>query len=128
MRTVAIHYEMDRITCISDNQPRLSHWWQRTPGFCFSLIQTTVSTNIVHYLLHENIDLVLLNKLHGPMHNNLCVTCLYNAHVFYTTISRQCNELPGQYSHTIQTHNVIYSMRTLIRRSWIYYTVCWSLK
>ena len=29
-------------------------------------------------VLHENIDRTLLNKLHGPMHCRIGVTCVYN--------------------------------------------------
>jgi len=37
-----------------------------------------------HLTLHENIDLTLLNKLHGPMHYKIGVTCVYNGHMFFT--------------------------------------------
>jgi len=29
-------------------------------------------------------DRALLNKLHGPMHYKIGVTCVYNGHVLYT--------------------------------------------
>jgi len=35
-------------------------------------------------LLYTNIDLKLQNKLHGPMHYKIGVTCVYNGYVFYT--------------------------------------------
>jgi len=37
-------------------------------------------------LLYENIDQILTNKLHGPMHYKIGVTCVYNGHVFYTLL------------------------------------------
>ena len=36
------------------------------------------------YILNENIDQIfpqLPNKLHGPMHYKVGVTCVYNGHV-----------------------------------------------
>jgi len=36
--------------------------------------------------LYENIDQTLPNKLHGPMHHKIGVTCVYNGHVFYTLL------------------------------------------
>jgi len=35
-------------------------------------------------VLFENIDQILPNKLRGPMHYNIGLTCVYNGHVFYT--------------------------------------------
>ena len=40
-----------------------------------------------HYILYTRIDLKLWNKLHGPMHYKLGVTCLYNAHEIYALLS-----------------------------------------
>jgi len=37
-------------------------------------------------VLYESIDQILLNKLHGPMHYKIGVTCVYNGHVFYTLL------------------------------------------
>jgi len=37
-------------------------------------------------IFYENIDRILLNKLHGPMHFEIGVTCVYNGHVFYTLV------------------------------------------
>ena len=37
-------------------------------------------------VLYENIDQLLPNKLHGPMHYKIGVTCEYNEHVFYTLL------------------------------------------
>jgi len=36
----------------------------------------------IELLLYTNIDLKLRNKLHGPMHCKIGVTCVYNGHVF----------------------------------------------
>ena len=41
----------------------------------------------LYYVLYWNIDLTLLNKLHGPMHCKIGVARVYNAHVFYTMTS-----------------------------------------
>ena len=38
------------------------------------------------WLLYENIDQILPNKLHGPMNYKIDVTCVYNGHVFYTLL------------------------------------------
>jgi len=37
-------------------------------------------------VLYENIDLTLLNNLHGPMHYNIGVKCVYNVHEIYTLL------------------------------------------
>ena len=37
-------------------------------------------------VLYENIDQPLPNKLHGPMHYTIGVTCVYNGHMFYTLL------------------------------------------
>ena len=37
-------------------------------------------------ILYENIDQILLNKLHGPMNYELGDTYVYNGHVFYTLL------------------------------------------
>jgi len=37
-------------------------------------------------VLYTNIDLKLRNKLHGPMHYKIGVTCVYNGHVCYTLL------------------------------------------
>jgi len=37
-------------------------------------------------VLYENIDQILPNKLHGPMHYRIGVTCVFNGHVFYTLL------------------------------------------
>jgi len=41
---------------------------------------------IYNMLLYENMDQILPNKLHGPMHYHIGVTCVYNGHVFYTLL------------------------------------------
>ena len=43
---------------------------------------TTFSTLI----LYRNIDQILPNKSHGPMHYTIGVTRVYNEHVLYTDI------------------------------------------
>jgi len=37
-------------------------------------------------VLYTNIDQTLANKLHGPMHYKIGVTCIYNGHVSYTLL------------------------------------------
>ena len=55
------------------------------------------------------IDLNLQNKLYGPMHFKIGVTCVFNGHVFYTIIiqqsippipkfNRPCNEFTSVWS------------------------------
>ena len=36
--------------------------------------------------MYENIDQIVLNKLHGPMHYKIGVTCVYNGHVVCTLL------------------------------------------
>jgi len=36
--------------------------------------------------LYENIDQILLNKLHGTMLYKIGVTCVYNDRMFYTML------------------------------------------
>jgi len=40
----------------------------------------------LHVVLCENIDQILPNKLHGPLHHKIGVTCVDNGHVFYTLL------------------------------------------
>jgi len=37
-------------------------------------------------VLYENIDQILPNKLHGPMHYKIGVAYVFNGHVFYTVV------------------------------------------
>jgi len=37
-------------------------------------------------VLYTNIDQTLSNKLHGPTHCKIGVTCVYNGHVCYTQL------------------------------------------
>ena len=37
-------------------------------------------------VLYENIDPILLNKLHEPAHYKIGVSCVYSGHVFYTLL------------------------------------------
>jgi len=49
------------------------------------LIQIT-QLNFYIKVLYENIDQILQNKLHGPMHYKIGVTCVYNGYVIYTQV------------------------------------------
>jgi len=40
----------------------------------------------IDIVLYKNIDLKLQNKLHGPMHYKIGVTCVYIGHRFYTLL------------------------------------------
>ena len=44
----------------------------------------------LNLVLYENIYQIFQNKLHGPMHYKIGVTCVNNGHVFYTLL-RQSN-------------------------------------
>jgi len=37
-------------------------------------------------VLYQNIDQILTNKSHGPMHYTIGDTCVYNGHVLYTLL------------------------------------------
>ena len=41
---------------------------------------------VSYVILYENIDLTLLNKLHGLMRYKIGGTCVYNGHAFYTLV------------------------------------------
>ena len=43
------------------------------------------------HVLYTNIDQTLPNKLHGPMHYKIGVTCVYNGHLFYTLLKKKDN-------------------------------------
>jgi len=45
-----------------------------------------VDFDILKVILYANVDQILPNKSHGPMHYNIGVTCVYNGHVFYTLL------------------------------------------
>ena len=47
-----------------------------------------------YFVLYENIDQILPNKLHGPMHYKIGITCVYNGHVFYTLFVITCQSNP----------------------------------
>jgi len=52
---------------------------------CCLPVSTRRFLNCEH-VLYETIDQILPNKLHGPMHYKIGVTCVYNGHVFYTLL------------------------------------------
>jgi len=41
---------------------------------------------VLYEILYENIDQILLNKLHRPMLDKIGVTYVYNGHMFYTLL------------------------------------------
>ena len=45
-----------------------------------------LSHSIQQYVLDTDIDLKLRNKLHGPMHYKIGVTCVYNGHEVFPCI------------------------------------------
>jgi len=51
-----------------------------------SLRWKNATVNSVVQTWNENIDQIRQNKLHGPMHYKIGVTCEYNGHVFYTLL------------------------------------------
>ena len=56
---------------------------------CILLVITRMfskTTCIYIYILFENIDQILPNKLHRLMHYKIGVKCVYNRHVFYTLL------------------------------------------
>ena len=73
--------------------------------------------------MYENIDQLLPNKLHGPMHYEICDTCVYNGQwtrvLYSVVITRQsnppipqfnspCNDsrVSGQCLHTINNTEI----------------------
>ena len=62
------------LTCI-----HVLHLYTRLAGFIQGLVSYT------------NIDLKLRNKLHGPIHCKIGVTCVYNGHVTQRCFILCCN-------------------------------------
>ena len=48
------------------------------------------------HILYENIDQILTNKLHGPMHYKIGVTCVYNGwtRVLYSVVITRTSNPP----------------------------------
>ena len=65
-------------------------------------------------LLRENIDLIFPNKLHGPMHYIIGVTCRFNQHKIFTCCT--CN-------NTIQSNPPISQFNSLCNK----FTSVWSM-
>ena len=42
--------------------------------------------HVDYIVLYENIDQILTNKLHGPMHYTIGVTCIQWTHVLYSVV------------------------------------------
>ena len=51
-----------------------------------AVIQNNAQVDLVCIILYENIDQILPNKLHGPMHYKIGDACIYNGHLFYTLL------------------------------------------
>ena len=50
-------------------------------GSCF-----VISCFYLLLVVYENMGQILPNKLHGPMHYKIGVTCVYNGHMVYTLL------------------------------------------
>jgi len=57
--------------------------------FIVKTVLLGVVAGIGKMVLYQNIDQILPNKLHGPMHYKIGATCVNNGHVFYTI----CNNM-----------------------------------
>ena len=53
--------------------------------YCMKTSDTVI---FLEHVLYENIDQILPNELHGPIHYTIvdAVTCVYNGHVLYTLL------------------------------------------
>jgi len=86
------------------------------------LSQCGQNANIHVTVLYENIDQILPNKLHGPMHYKIGDTGVYNEHVFYT--------LCLQWTHVLYS---VFTMDTCfifcVYNGHVFYTLClqWTL-
>ena len=62
--------------------------------------------------IYTNIDRSLPNKLHGPMHYKIGVTCVYNWHMFYTlfVITWQSNPPVSQFNCPCNEFTSVWSM------------------
>jgi len=59
------------------------HYISQYSSYTVLLLLLSITLTAHNY---ENIDKILPNKLHGPMHLKIGVTCVYNGHVFYTLL------------------------------------------
>ena len=69
--------------------------------YASSLRSSTISTSL-SAILYTNIALKLRNKLHGPLHNKIGVTCVLSEHDIYIYMNARVS---GQCSYTIPTHS-----------------------
>jgi len=65
----------------------------------------------LYQLLYENIDQILPNKLHGPMHYKIGVTCVYNgqSNPHISQCNSLCNEFTSVWSYTIAGVDILFS-------------------
>jgi len=55
--------------------------------------------------LYENIDQILPNKLHVPMHYKIGVTCVYIGHAFYTLLKLHDSLIHLFHNSTVRVMN-----------------------
>jgi len=60
-------------------------YWEVHVNKEIACIKSTV-IRVLRMVLYENIDQILQNKLYGPLHYKIGVTCVYNAHMCYTLL------------------------------------------
>ena len=65
----------------------------------------------LYQLLYDNIDQILPNKLHGPMHYKIGVTCVYNgqSNPHISQCNSLCNEFTSVWSYTIAGVDILFS-------------------
>ena len=92
------HYAQEERHIREENlrlQRKLQMEMERRESLCRHLSESESSLEMddERYVLYKNIDLTLRNKLHGPVHYQIGVTCVYNEHMVYTlfVITRQSN-------------------------------------
>jgi len=78
-----LHNSLLEYQSIKTENPTRTVWkW-----FKCCLIKKKLEPLHIHpYVLYENIDQILRNKLHGPLHFKIGVTCVYNGHVSHTLL------------------------------------------
>ena len=88
-----LNFEVDLDYTISYNMWKLTwHPWT-------NYMDRWIKINSVTCIVHTNIDLKLQDKFHGPKHDKIGVTCVFNGHcVLYSVITRQSYPPISQFS------------------------------
>ena len=88
-----------------------SNCWVYIHTNCCTIMVGFTGSLVINKVLYENIDQILLNKSHGPMHYKIGVTCIYHGHVFFTlVITLQSNPPISQFISPCNEFTSVWSM------------------